>query len=166
VEIWLPRAPEAKEEASGAVLPSESVAVGAEQRSLRILLVDDHQSVRTTTAALLSDLGHEIEEASDGREALGIIERQADAFDLIITDYAMPLMSGTELIEKARQVRPDLPALIITGYADEQSIARRPEDVQVIAKPFTPDQMKNAISTASPVRELEEPIVQPIRAQA
>jgi PAS domain S-box-containing protein len=167
VEIWLPRAPALS--GSTDVAPGEAeFGTGTyEARPLSILLVDDHESVRTTTAALLKDHGHRIEEAADGRAALDLLEKGSERFNLIVTDYAMPLMSGTELIEKARQLRPGLPALIITGYADEQSIARRPEDVQVVAKPFTPQQLMSAIGTASSgSREAEEPLVQPIRVQA
>jgi CheY-like chemotaxis protein len=164
VEIWLPRAAEVAPQAHESV-ESDTGAEQADQRSLSILLVDDHASVRTTTAALLVDFGHDVIEAADGREAVDLLERQPEKFDLLVTDYAMPLMSGTELIERARQITAGLPALIITGYADEQSIARRPEDVQVIAKPFAPDQMRAAISAAS-AREFEPPLAQPASARA
>ncbi len=75
-------------------------------------------------------------------------------------------MSGTELIERARQIRPGLAALIITGYADEQSISRRPDDVQVIAKPFGPEQIRTAIGAAAvAARDEETAVMQPLRAQ-
>jgi CheY-like chemotaxis protein len=60
----------------------------------------------------------------------------------------MPHVSGTEVIRQARGVRKGLPAIIITGYAEASSIARRPEDVLVLSKPFTPAQLSEAIATA------------------
>ena len=154
-EIWLPQGFEdvtAQEEDSDRRRHGDSGA-----RALRILLVDDHDAVRATTAALLSDCGHSIVQASDGTEAIAILIDNVDGFDLLITDYAMPHVSGAEVIRQARDLRPDLPAIIITGYADAQSIARRPENVQVLAKPFTPHQLTNAIAVAAEPAMLPTP---------
>ena len=145
-QIWLPRAPEVVAEGGVADAPGTSHRV----RPLRILLVDDHDGVRTTTAALLRDLGHHVVEAGDGTGILSVLRADPDCCDLLITDYAMPHVSGAEVIRQARLLRPDLAAIIITGYADAQSIARRPEDVLVLAKPFTPDQLTAAIAASVP----------------
>jgi PAS domain S-box-containing protein len=167
VEIWLPRADDADCSVEVAAGHSAGPAADPSARALTILLVDDHASVRTTTAALLSDLGHHVLEASDAPAAVAVLERDGGRLDLLITDYAMPLMSGTELIEKAREVRPGLPAIVITGYADAQSISRRPDDVGVVAKPFTPEQLATAIAaTAGGGREAEETLIAPLRATA
>jgi CheY-like chemotaxis protein len=151
-EIWLPRAPEAV--LAGALQAEERSKV-ASLRPLRILLVDDHDGVRATTAALLEDLGHCVVQASDGPQVLKLLGESPECCDLLITDYAMPHVSGAEVIRHARALRPGLPAIIITGYADEASIARRPDDVLVLSKPFTPEQLKavmrNAAPEASPV---------------
>ena len=93
----------------------------------------------------LADLGHDVIEASDGPELLALLDRKDEDWDLLVTDYAMPHISGTELIRQARQARLNLPAIIITGYADAQSISRRPDDVPVLAKPFTPEQLSAAV---------------------
>jgi PAS domain S-box-containing protein len=143
-EIWLPRAAETAPEATAAASRQRSASIPKQ----RILLVDDHDGVRATTAALLSDLGHSVAEASDGPEVLKALRDAPDGCDLLITDYAMPHVSGAEVIRQAREARPHLPAIIITGYADAGSIARRPEDVPVLAKPFTPHQLEEAIRTA------------------
>ncbi|HEX8192938.1 MAG TPA: response regulator [Allosphingosinicella sp.] len=143
-EIWLPRG---RPETLRAVEPAARIE-GAAARPLNILLVDDHDGVRTTTAALLADLGHHVTEASDGPEVLALLRETPDGCDILITDYAMPHVSGAEVIHQARQVRDALPAIIITGYADAQSIARRPEDVPVLAKPFTPQQLVAALNSA------------------
>jgi signal transduction histidine kinase len=148
VEIWLPRAPD------GAAKRTESVLAGEDSdeatRSLRILLVDDHEAVRETTAGMLSDLGHEVESAADGGSVLKRLEAAPDDFDLIVTDYAMPLMSGGELLRKAREIRPGLPAIIISGYADSRSILNRPGEAVILTKPFTPGQMRAAIASITP----------------
>jgi CheY-like chemotaxis protein len=113
--------------------------------ALSILLADDHDGVRATTAAMLEDLGHAVTEASGGAEVLAIIERSPEAHQLIITDYAMPSLSGVEVIRRARTLIAGLPGIIITGYADTDSIANRPSDVLVLAKPFTQDQLNKTI---------------------
>jgi PAS domain S-box-containing protein len=151
VEIWLPRAP-----AVGGTSASLNEAVedkgSGPAKALRILLVDDHEGVRATTAAMLEDLGHTVTQSSDGPEMLAQLEVDPGAGDLIITDYAMPLVSGTDVIVRARKMVPAMPAIIITGYADVQSIARRPENVQVLAKPFSAEQLRAAITFAITAR--------------
>ena len=151
-QIWLPRAPE--------MAVAEDPAAGARRtarvRPLKVLLVDDHDGVRTTTAALLRDLGHSVVEASDGAGVLSLLRTDPDCCELLITDYAMPHVSGAEVIRQARALRPGLPAVIITGYADAQSISRRPEDVLVLAKPFTADQLTGAIAASVPEARVTE----------
>jgi CheY-like chemotaxis protein len=150
VEIWLPRAP-----AVGGTAASSNEAVEDKgpgpAKALRILLVDDHDGVRATTAAMLEDLGHTVTQSSDGPRC-SRSWRRSRAGDLIITDYAMPLVSGTDVIVRARKMVPAMPAIIITGYADVQSIARRPENVQVLAKPFSAEQLRAAITFAITAR--------------
>jgi PAS domain S-box-containing protein len=151
-QIWLPRAPEAAAAASEEADPRGP----ARLRPLRVLLVDDHDGVRTTTAALLRDLGHHVMEASDGSGILSILRSDPTCCDLLISDYAMPHVSGAEVIRQARALRPGLPAIIITGYADAKSISRRPEDVLVLSKPFTADQLTGAIAASVPSARLKD----------
>jgi PAS domain S-box-containing protein len=147
VEIWLPRAQEGAEQPAGESGASTQLPEVA-QSPLRILLADDHGGVRATTAALLADLGHAVSEAADGPSLLALMEAAPGDYDLIISDYAMPLVSGTDVIHSARKISPDVPCIIITGYAQVESIARRPDNVQVLTKPFTPQQLAEAIQTA------------------
>jgi len=147
VEIWLPRAPEVPDAEQIEELTSGLQA--ATQVPLRILLADDHPGVRATTIALLQDLGHSVAEAGDGSTLLALMRQSPESYDLIISDYAMPLVSGTDVISGARDLNPDIPCIIITGYAETVSIARRPEDVQVLTKPFTPQQLCDAIRNAT-----------------
>ena len=146
VEIWLPRSDQpAAEKAPGVVAEIEQ----KESRSLRVLLVDDHDAVRETTAAMLEDLGHKVEAVGDGQSMLRLLESAPDDYDLVVTDYAMPLLSGGEALIRAREIRPDLPGIIISGYADAESIARKPANVEVLTKPFSPRDMSRAIGAVS-----------------
>ena len=150
VDLWLPRAPQsalADAKASAAARRGVPDCAG---RSLRVLLADDHMGVRATTAALLEDLGHTVSLASGGAEALAILEETPECCDLIISDYAMPSLSGVEVLRRARAMRPELPGIIITGYADTDMISNRPDDVVVLAKPFTAHQLGHAIEAVCP----------------
>jgi len=144
VEIWLPRASRAGKSAEKVAAPASATL---DVPPLRILLVDDHEAVRETTAGLLCDMGHAVEAAADGPAMLLKLKAAPAAYDLIITDYAMPQMSGGDMLEQARQIRPDIPAIIISGYADSQSISRKPSEIVVLTKPFTADQIIAAICT-------------------
>ena len=117
-------------------------------RSLQILLVDDHPEVRSTTAAVLQELGHSVTEAANGKEALAALENGASTCDLLISDYAMPQLSGTEFVRRARKVCPNVPALIITGYVETDAVQGRPADVEILLKPFTPSALQEAMARA------------------
>ena len=132
-ELLLPRAP--KTSRLTHFQKSEESLAGS-LRKLRILLVDDHAEVRSTTAAVLEDLGHRVVEAADGAEALRALKDDCD-YDLMISDYAMPHLSGTEFLREARELCPEVPALIITGYAGADAIRDRPDGVEILLKPFT-----------------------------
>jgi DNA-binding NtrC family response regulator len=94
---------------------------------------------------MLCDMGHKVECASDGPGLLRKLSAAPADYDLIITDYAMPLLSGTDVLKQAREIRPGMPGIIISGYADSRSIARHGHESVVLTKPFTLNQMKNAI---------------------
>jgi CheY-like chemotaxis protein len=143
VEIWLPRAPDADAPAESEA--GAATALNGATVAMRILLVDDHDGVRATTAALLEDLGHEVSHVTEGAHALDLFRKDPAAFDLLITDYAMPRMSGAELVRQIRGERADFPALIITGYAVADMGASEDIDVRVLDKPFTPEQLKAAL---------------------
>jgi len=70
----------------------------------------------------------------------------------LITDYAMPQISGAGVIAKAREICPQVSALIMTGYAESSAIADRPVDVEVLLKPFTPALLEQAMSRATEAR--------------
>jgi CheY-like chemotaxis protein len=102
----------------------EAVAAGTAQHAPNadckpclVLVVDDDSMVAESTAAMLSDLGHSVMIACSGSAALERI-RADTTIELVITDHAMPGMTGVELAKHIRQERPELPIILATGYAD------------------------------------------------
>jgi signal transduction histidine kinase/two-component SAPR family response regulator len=146
VEIWLPRSAEPAEDARPEIHPLKLEVDRESSAAARVLLVDDNASLRALTEMQLSEEGYDVVSAAGGAEALALIERDARRFDVIVTDFAMPLISGLEVIRLARNVRSGWPAVIITGHADAGSIADRPVDVPLLSKPFTTDDLVGAIS--------------------
>jgi PAS domain S-box-containing protein len=142
-ELWLPRAPA---DAIREVEQPPEQSRTPMDRKLAILLVDDHIQVRSTTAALLTDLGHSVVEAEDGAEAMEVLKTRTCDFDLLISDYAMPQLSGTDFLRQAQRLCPDVPALIVTGYADAEAIGDRPKGVAILQKPFTAVALETAIA--------------------
>jgi len=116
-ELWLPIAPLA---AIPAVDRRLQHAQGPERppvRSLTVLAVDDDALVLTNTAAMLEDLGHRVFEASSGEQALEILGQESSV-DLVLTDQAMPGMTGSQLAEAVRSRWPGTPVILATGYAE------------------------------------------------
>jgi CheY-like chemotaxis protein len=107
--------------------------------------VDDSSTLRELTATMLREHGFSVVTAAGGAEALSMIEREPDRFDLIITDFAMPLVSGLDVVRFARNQRPNWPAVIVSGYADASAIQDRPGDVVLLKKPFPPEALIDAI---------------------
>lgn len=111
---------------------------------IKILLVDDNADVREITALLLSDLGYVVVEAPSGPAALELL-RTGPGVDLLIVDFAMPGMSGVELLAKARDINPSLKAIFITGYADHSRFEQDFGNEIVVCKPFTMEQLEPAV---------------------
>jgi CheY-like chemotaxis protein len=141
-ELWLPRAPESSPPKKAAAPEPRATQL----QPLKILLVDDHAEVRSTTAAALEDSGHSVIEAASGGDALELLKDRTCDFDLLITDYAMPHLSGTEFLREARLLCPDVPALLITGYAEGEMIVDKPAGVEILLKPFTPAALEAAMA--------------------
>ena len=110
-----------------------------QKREGKILLADDEKTTREILARSLIAHGFDIETASNGFEALEKI--QTEPFDLLITDLLMPNMTGTELIEKARQLLPDLVAIVITAHATLETAVKALQQgaYDYITKPFEPE---------------------------
>lgn len=111
---------------------------------VRILLVDDDAEVRAVTAAYLSEMGHRVIEAADGTAALDLLKAEEEA-DLLIADFAMPGMTGLDLADRARKLRPDLRILLVTGYADPE---KGPDGYPVLHKPFSREELAAKVTEA------------------
>lgn len=139
VEILLPVAEEATEYLR---VPATEPEVPTNAGVLRILAVDDDDIVLLNTATMLSDMGHQVLQADSGASALTVLANQE--FDLLVTDYAMPNMTGGELVDKAREIRPDLKVIVVSGFAD------LPDGEQLghprLSKPFTEADLARTIS--------------------
>ncbi len=138
-ELWLPVA-------DGKAAPAAAdTEVGTQRakRRLTLLFVDDDFLISLSTAALLEDLGHDVIKASSGAAALEVLE-SGKPVDLMITDYAMPGMTGLQLAEAARRLRPGLPILLATGYADLP--ARGKVELPRLSKPYRQKQLAERIA--------------------
>ncbi len=82
----------------------------------RILLVDDNANGSTARKTVLEELGHKINVASSGADALEQFSQHK--YDLVVTDYKMPRMDGMELIVHLRQQAPDIPIVLVSGFVD------------------------------------------------
>jgi CheY-like chemotaxis protein/anti-sigma regulatory factor (Ser/Thr protein kinase) len=111
-------------------------------RSAVILFVDDDPLIAMSTTEMLEDLGHRVIGANSGRHALDIL-RTEQPIDLMVTDHVMPGMTGIELAVKSREVRPALPILLATGYADLPEGS--PLDLPRLAKPYHQDQLRDRV---------------------
>ncbi|WP_452029497.1 response regulator [Azospirillum palustre] len=107
-----------------------------------VLLVEDDAIVRMGTMALLESQGHHVIEAESGETALALLQEGAE-IDALVTDFAMPGMNGAEVVRTVRTLRPGLPALIVTGYADTPDLG---EAVRLLRKPFSPNQIAEQLA--------------------
>ena len=145
-EMWLPGAvgPGAAPERH----PDHAPAPDGLARRLRILAVDDDDLVLMNTTAMLEDLGHEVLEAHSGAQALQILRMEAANIDLLVTDQAMPNMTGLQLAETTRDLRPELAVILATGYAELPPGAADPS-LERLAKPFTQAELAEAVERAT-----------------
>jgi signal transduction histidine kinase/CheY-like chemotaxis protein len=126
VEIWLPVSVELIEADQTSITVPQIRAVGT------VLLVDDEELVRVSTADMLTDSGFIVVEAASGAEALKIMEQELH-FDFLVTDYMMPKMTGVEVACAFRDKHPGSPVLIISGVPGADAIASH---LAVLSKPF------------------------------
>jgi PAS domain S-box-containing protein len=137
-ELWLPVTTMIAAEEN----PTEAGSDGEAAEKITILVVDDDALIAMSTVDMLEDLGHEVIEANSGDRALEIL-RQDRAIDLLVTDYSMPRMNGAQLVAAARQIRPELPVLLATGYAELPKGSGN--GLPKIGKPYRQDQLATEI---------------------
>ena len=144
ITLWLPEAQH--DTTILAPPPPETMTHPSAPRPLKVLVVDDDFLVAMNTSAMLEDLGHEVIEVHSGPMALE--ELKADGFDLMITDQAMPQMTGTQLIDAARQTHPSLPVILATGYAELPAGAD--PSIPRLSKPFFQADLEKALTQIAP----------------
>ena len=149
VTLYLPHAPvpadggsDAPDGAAAGNQPSpvpSATQSAAPSAAVRVLLVEDDALVRMANAAVLDEAGIMVSEASTGEEALALLEAD-EGIGVLVTDFAMPGMTGADLTRLVRRHRPSLPVLIVTGYAEKavlQDLGREP-GIRILSKPIPP----------------------------
>lgn len=144
VEIWIPAAQQAATETLEMPSPAEVVEKPAGR--LKVLAVDDDALVLMNTVALLEDLGHEVAEAASAKAALTLLSN-GEHFDLLITDHAMPDISGAQLIAAVSENWPSLPIILATGYADLPRDI--PSKITRLNKPFWQADLEKALAAVA-----------------
>lgn len=139
-EVYLPHPSEKSCDDAPTVRP---ITPGTE----RILFVDDEPMITQMVQEVLSGLGYRVTAVSAPADALELLSQSPETFDLLITDQSMPGMNGTELSQKTRQIRPDMPILLLTGYSESVT----PENAEefgidaVIMKPVVEAKLSEAV---------------------
>jgi CheY-like chemotaxis protein len=137
IDLWLPVSlVSARDEAHTLDSPAKRAGRGT------ALLVDDEDLVRMSTADMLMDLGYGVVEASSAEEALKLVAGGLH-LDLLVTDHLMPGMTGVQLAEDLRSRRPELPVLIVSGYAEAEGIA---PEIARLTKPFRNSELAESLS--------------------
>lgn len=144
VSILLPRT--IQEAGSDAVAAPSAV----QKRNARVLLVDDDDDVRVAAAAIVEELGYSVTAVDRAAEALKLIRQEP--FDLLITDVMMPIMNGVELSREVKALRPGLPVLFATGYADIEEFGAELDGSSLVRKPFRMAELASRITDAMAAR--------------
>jgi CheY-like chemotaxis protein len=139
VELWLPASSRKAATVEKQLLSALPHVTGT------VLLVDDEELVRVSTADMLSELGFRVVEASSAQEALSLMD-EATSFCLIVTDHLMPGMTGVELVRTLQERGYSVPALVISGYADVGDVA---PDLALLVKPFRQADLAHEIAQLS-----------------
>jgi PAS domain S-box-containing protein len=123
---------------------SQAAAAGGEDAA--VLVIDDDPDVRAFIADALGDAGYRVTEAADGAEGLTAFAKERP--DLVVLDYAMPGMTGGDVAARIRREVPGQPLLFISGYSETEAVRRAAPDAALLAKPFRPEALHQAVRTA------------------
>ncbi len=142
VQVYLPRA-------TMTAVPQSAPALAEFDRgsASTILLVDDDEAVRSTTGMILETMGYTIVTAESGQGALTLL-RSDQGVDLLLTDVAMPGMNGPQLARQVRVIRPLLPIVFFSGYADPEAVAGDTIRQRIVRKPFRATELAAQIEIA------------------
>ncbi len=149
-QLWLPKKPFVVEKTVARETPvTDSRAPAASTKAKRIvLLVEDEEGIRSLERRLLERQGFEVLEAANGMDALELATaRSVGAIDLLVTDWYMPGMTGMELVEAVRRKHLTIPALLVSGYADDAAVqvGQMPERMAFLQKPFTLNSLAESV---------------------
>jgi len=136
IKIWLPLTDQA---AAKPLAPTDPV-LGP--RSGTVLLVDDEDLVRASTADMLTDLGYRVVEAQTAEDAVRKLDEEIQV-DILISDHLMPGMTGADLASAVSRKRPGLPVLLISGYAEAEGIG---VEFKRLTKPFRQSEVAAALA--------------------
>jgi CheY-like chemotaxis protein len=144
VEVFLPRAEKQHaDDAEEADLRPEN---GPPPGGITVLVIDDQDDVREVAVTFLEDAGYDVRSAASGADGLAALDSVPVSVALV--DHGMAGMSGIEFVRQARQRRPDLPVIYVTGHAEPlMPEGIDPED-RVMTKPYTPDALLEAVRRA------------------
>jgi signal transduction histidine kinase/CheY-like chemotaxis protein len=134
--------------------PTPSAARGGSER---ILLVDDAEGVREVGVAFLKEAGYEVSGATDGVEAIEILERSRP-FDLVVMDVVMPRMGGAELYEWLKKNFPEIPVLVCTAYRPEDAATRLDRaQLPILRKPYEAEELLHAVRSLLDLKREDAP---------
>jgi signal transduction histidine kinase len=143
VTLWLPVADVFASDGFPQLV-QEVVPSATRDKSLRVLVVDDDVLVALGTVAMLEDLGHNVVEAHSAQRALEILASH-EPFDVVLTDHAMPVMTGLELAERISVTHPMLPIILASGYAEIPNERKLKASIR-LNKPFSIEELHIALS--------------------
>jgi two-component system cell cycle sensor histidine kinase/response regulator CckA len=128
--------------ASGEPADGSAHALGDPPRPT-LLLVEDEPALRLLVVTMLEEAGYRVLQAGNGLDAIALAERHRGDIDLLLTDVVMPRLSGPELAQKLRGLRPGLEVLFMSGYNDSRLVHRGVEEanINLLVKPFSPDEL-------------------------
>ncbi|WP_298984307.1 response regulator [uncultured Roseibium sp.] len=116
----------------------------------RILLTEDDEAVRSFVKRALELDGHTVEAAEDGGEAIEVLTRESGKYDLLLSDIKMPVMDGIALALHTARDFPEMPILLMTGFADQRERANGLDSLvhDIITKPFSLADIRKAVRDA------------------
>jgi len=114
----------------------------------RILVVEDEEMLRELSLEILTDRGHSVVLAKDGKEAVDLLEEPGAAFDLVVLDLVLPRLSGAEVFRRLRHLHPQLPVILSSGNIDDGMLDQdlRGGVAGVLSKPYRPSELAAAVA--------------------
>ncbi|MCA9784339.1 MAG: response regulator [Candidatus Cloacimonetes bacterium] len=135
-------------QASPHMLPPQRIS-RSNSNELRVLLADDQAATRRICKRQLERQGHHVEDAEDGAQAWALFQKDPASWSLILLDLGMPGLSGDQVLRRIHAIRPELPAILMSGYDEEDAVSKIGDDprTRFLQKPFTGAQLAGCIAT-------------------